>query len=81
MRKKRDKKTPKKALSLLLLFLLLFRAHVKSLSRYYSREREKRAQREILPLLLFFLSSTSERESVCNKSEKNYLHKSPPAAA
>jgi hypothetical protein len=39
----------------------LFRAHnIKSLS-FYTREREKR---EILLLVLFFLSSTSERESV-----------------
>ena len=60
MKEKSGTKITQKSSSLVVgVLLLLFRAHdIKSLS-FYTREREKR---EILPLVLFFLSSTSERE-------------------
>ena len=76
MRKNRDKNhTKKHPKAHLLVLFLLFRVHIKSLS-FYSRETERESeQREILLLLLFFLSSTSERE--CNKSVKRITQKSP----
>ena len=85
MKEKSGTKITQKSSSLVVgVLLLLFRAHThKEFSLVlHSRERENR---EILPLVLFFLSSLSERERererVCNKSAKRITDKSPPAAA
>ena len=87
MKEKSGTKITQKSSSLVVgVLLLLFRAHThKEFSLVlHSRERENR---EILPLVLFFLSSLSERERErerereCNKSVKRITDKSPPAAA
>ena len=51
--------TQKSSLVVGVLLLCLEHTHIKSSLSFYTREREKR---EILPLVLFFLSSLSERE-------------------
>ena len=85
MKEKSGTKITQKSSSLVVgVLLLLFRAHThKEFSLVlHSRERENR---EILPLVLFFLSSLSERERErereSNKSAKRITDKSPPAAA
>ena len=61
MKEKSGTKITQKSSSLVVgvLLLCLEHTHIKSSLVLHSREREKR---EILPLVLFFLSSLSERE-------------------